>query len=209
MKGANGTKEKDLTLVVARRAKGALESRLGIRVLLTRENDVNVPLENRAALANNNAADLFISLHANASVRKTATGASILYAAFDREAERAAHASLGSERLPAFGGGTREVELVVWDLAQIHHLDRSLELAKVLEGQLRDHIPLAGHPIDRAALRLLESANMPAVLVEMGYLTNDDQEMLMAGTDFQNSFVQAIFDAVLKFRDALVADGSR
>ena len=70
-KGANGVREKDLTLAVARRLRKVLESRLGVRVLLTRDDDRNVPIDERAALANNNKADLFVSLHANASTRET------------------------------------------------------------------------------------------------------------------------------------------
>ena len=209
VKGVEGTTEKDLTLAVARRVKAAIESRLGIRVLLTRDDDRDVPLDGRAAVANHNKADLFISLHANASFRTATSGASILYAAFDRETERAAHASLGFQRLPTFGGGSRDVDLVLWDLAQIRHIDRSAELATILEELFHDRIPLAPHPVDRAPLSVLESANMPAVLVEMGYLTNADQEKQMAGADFQNTFVQSVYDSVLKFRDALGTGGIR
>ena len=205
VKGTAGTKEKDLVLAVARRLKVAIEGRLGIRVLLTREDDRNVGLDGRAALANNNKADLFLSLHANASFRKAATGASILYAAFDREEERAGTATLGSDRLPTFAGTMRDVDLVVWDLAQIRHVARSGEMAKILEEQFRDRVPLSPHPVDRLPLDVLEAANMPAVLVEMGYLTNGEQETQMNGAEFQGTLVQAIFDAVLKFRDTLGA----
>ncbi|MEP7306300.1 MAG: N-acetylmuramoyl-L-alanine amidase [Acidobacteriota bacterium] len=201
VRGAGGTKEKDLVLAVARRIKGTIEARLGIRVLLTREDDRAVALATRAAIANNNKADLFISLHANASFRKAARGASILYAAFDREPEQTTRASLGSERLPAFGGGVRDVDLVFWDLAQIRHITRSSELAALLEEQFHDRIPLSAHPVDRAPLDVLESANMPAVMLEMGYLTNEEQEAQMNGPEFQNTFVQAVFDAVVRFRD--------
>jgi N-acetylmuramoyl-L-alanine amidase len=108
-KGANGSKEKDLTLSVARRVKAVIEARLGIRVLLTREDDRNVALDDRTALANTNKADLFVSIHANASVRKTVSGASIFVAAFDRDAARSAGVA---ERVPAFGGGLRDIEMV-------------------------------------------------------------------------------------------------
>lgn len=203
VKGTGGTKEKDLTLAVARRVKAAIESRLGIRVLLTRDDDHNVSLDGRAAMANNNKADVFISLHANASFRNTATGASILYAAFDEAAGLTGRASLGAAKLPTFGGGLRDIDLVPWDLAQIRHIDRSGELAMILADQFRDHIPLSPHPVDRASLRVLASANMPAVMVEMGYLSNGDQEMKMAGAEFQNALVQAVYDAVVKFRELL------
>jgi N-acetylmuramoyl-L-alanine amidase len=206
VKGAGGTKEKDLALAVARRLKTAIESRLGIRVVLTREDDRNVAIATRAAIANNNKADLFISLHANASFQRAARGASILYAAFDRETEQSARASLGSERLPAFGGGVRDVDLVPWDLAQIRHIARSGEVAALLEERFHDRIPLSAHPVDRAPLDVLESANMPAVMLEMGYLTNAEQETQMTSPEFQNTLVQAVFDAVLQFRDSPGAD---
>ena len=199
--GGGGTKEKDLVLVVARRVKAAIEARLGIRVVLTREDDRTVALASRAAIANNNKADVFISLHANASFQKAASGASVLYAGFDREEERSAHASLGADRLPAFGGGLREVDLVFWDLAQIRHIARSSELAALVQEQFHDRIPLSAHPVDRAPLDVLESANMPAVMLEMGYLTNLEQEAQMNSPAFQETFVQAVFDAMVKFRD--------
>ena len=82
-KGVGGTKEKDVTLALARRIKAAIEARLGIRVLLTRDDDRDLAVDDRTAIANNNKADLFISLHANASLRPSTTGASIYYAAFD------------------------------------------------------------------------------------------------------------------------------
>ncbi len=205
VKGASGTKEKDFVLVVARRIKTAIEGRLGIRVVLTRDDDRNVSMDSRAAIANNNKADLLISLHANASFRRTATGASILYASADRESGQRADASGVSERLPTLGGGLRDLDLVSWDRAQIRHLARSGELAKILEEQMHDRIPLAAHPIDRAPLDVLQAANMPAVLIELGYLTNEQQETQMAGAEFQNAVVHAVFDAVLRFRDTLSA----
>src|SRR5207244_975214 len=108
------------------------------------------------------------------------TGASILYAAFDRQEEEGARTSLAPVRLPAFGGGLRDLDLVFWDLAQLRHLTRSEELARILEAEFHDKIPLSAHPVDRAPLDVLKSVNMPAVLIEMGYLTNADQEARMA-----------------------------
>jgi N-acetylmuramoyl-L-alanine amidase len=203
---AGGLKEKDLVLTVARRLKGIIEARLGIRVLLTRDDDHNVKLDDRTAMANNNKADLFISLHADASMRQTTAGASIVCAAFDETAQTEGEAHT-TERVPTFGGGLRDIELVPWDLAQTRHIDGSLAFATILQDQLRDHVPLAPHPLDRAPLRVLESANMPAVLIEMGFLSNEDQEKLIASDAFQTTFVQAMYDSIIRFRDALAAGG--
>jgi N-acetylmuramoyl-L-alanine amidase len=208
-KGLGGAKEKDITLAVARRLKGAIEGRLGIRVLLTRDDDHHVPVDDRTALANNNKADVFISLHANGSLRTSASGATIFSATFPRDAEQQARASFAPERLPTFGGGLRNIELVPWDLAQYRHIDDSVAFAKIIQEQFRDHVPLSVRPTDQAPLRILESANMPAVLIEMGFLTNEEQEKALAGPEFQSVLVQAIFDSILRFRDRLAAGGTR
>jgi N-acetylmuramoyl-L-alanine amidase len=204
-KGQVGASEKELTLAVARRLKATIEARLGIRVLLTRDTDRNLALNERIAVANNNKADLFISLHANASLRPAATGAAIYVAAFDDHDP--AETALTPERLPVFGGGSRDIELVLWDLAQIRHINQSAELARILEQELRDRGVVDVRPVERAPFRVLESANMPAVLVEMGYLTNDEQARLLTGAEFQTTFVQAVVDSVLRFRGYLGTAG--
>jgi N-acetylmuramoyl-L-alanine amidase len=207
VKGSGGAKEKDLTLSVARRVKAIIEGRLGIRVILTRDDDRNVPIDERTAIANNNKADLFISVHANGSMRPSTSGATIFRAAFDGTAQASALAG-GAERVPTFGGGLRDIELVPWDLAQTRHLDQSTAFAGLLEQQFKGRIPLANHPADMAPLRVLESANMPAVLIEMGYLTNKEQEQLLVSDPFQNAVVQSIYDAVIRFRDSLAGGGT-
>jgi len=199
---ASGTKEKDLTLAIARRIKAAIEARLGMRVLLTRDDDRDLSLEDRTAVANNNKADLFVSLHANASLRPEVTGASIYYAAFESTAVAGAFA--GVERVPTFSGALRDIELVAWDLAQTHHLDRSMAFAAILEERLRERVVLSARPIDRAPLAVLESANMPAVLIEMGFLTNADQEKQLAASEWQNALVQAVTEAIISFRNSIV-----
>jgi N-acetylmuramoyl-L-alanine amidase len=207
-RGADGAVEKELTLAIARRVKGVIEARLGLRVLLTRDDDRNVPVDERTAIANNNKADLFISLHANASLRKATSGATIFTAAFERDAAANATAG-GADRVPTFGGGARDIELVLWDLAQTRHLDRSATFAGLLEQQMRERVPLGEPALDRAALRVLESANMPAVLVEIGYLTNPRQEALIRTDAFQSALAQSIFDAIVRFRDSLSSGGTR
>jgi N-acetylmuramoyl-L-alanine amidase len=201
VKGAGGAKEKDLALAVAKRLKSAVEARLGIRVLLTRDDDRNVPLDDRSALANNNKADLFISLHANASFRKATAGLVIFTASFDGGDGQTEAKPFASERLPAFGGGLREIDLVPWNLAQSGHLQQSATFAKILQQLLQGRVPLAAAPLDRAPLRVLEAANMPAVLVEMGYLSNAEQEALLAKPEFQTTFTQTALEAIVRFRD--------
>jgi N-acetylmuramoyl-L-alanine amidase len=206
-KGAAGTAEKDVTLAIARRLKGTIEARLGLRVLMTRDDDRSVPVTDRTAMANNSKADLFVSLHANASFRDAVSGATIYVAAFD-PAEVAAN-RVAAERLPALGGGLRDIELVPWNLAQIRHKDQSDTFASLVVDALKDHVPLAAKPIDHAPLRVLESANMPAVLLEVGYLSNVAQEKQIASVEFQSAIVQGLVDAIVRYRDVLApAEGA-
>ena len=200
-KGPAGTLEKDLTLSVARRLKALLETRLGVRVIMTRDDDQAITIENRSALANNNKADLLISLHANASFRTEVAGATTYVAAFN-EADLA-NEGLAPDRLPVFGGGLRAIDVVPWNLAQIPHRDRSEQLAQMVAASLSGQVPVAARPVEHAPLRVLESANMPAVLLEMGYLTNPGQEKALAGADMQTSLAQAVFDAIVRFRDSI------
>ena len=202
-RGEGGAVEKDLTLAVARRVKAAIEARLGIRVLLTREDDRSIPLNERIALANNNKADVFISLHANASLVPTASGATIYIAGFEDQSQT--RTTLNPERLPVFGGGSRDIELVLWDFAQIRHIDQSQELSRIIEESLRERGAIDVRPIERAPFRVLESANMPAVLIEMGFLNNPAQAKVLSGANFQTAFAQAVLDAVIRFRGHLAA----
>jgi N-acetylmuramoyl-L-alanine amidase len=199
-KGVNGTLEKNVSLAVARRLKATLEGRLGVRVVMTRDDDRMVPIESRTALANNNKADLFVSLHANASFRPEVSGATVYVASFS-DAELA-RGRLGSERLPVFGGGSRSVDVVPWNLAQIPHRSDSEQFAQMVVSTLGERVPVSARPVEHAPLRLLESANMPAVLLEIGYLTNTEQERALAGAELQNAVTQALFDAVARFRQS-------
>jgi N-acetylmuramoyl-L-alanine amidase len=208
-KGAQGTLEKNVTLSLARRLKGSIEARLGVRVLLTRDGDQNVGPDQRAALANNNKADLFISLHASASVRPTVAGAQVFYltlAGFGTDAN--AESRGNPEALPVVGGGSREIEIIPWEMAQGRYLRQSAAFAGAIEGALREHVPMSARALQQAPLRVLVGVNMPAVLVELGFLTNAEQERLLAGDTFQNTLVQALTEGIVRYRAAAPAAGT-
>lgn len=206
-KGVSGTLEKTLALSVARRVKTSLEARFGVRVVMTRDDDRAVPIESRTALANNNKADLFLSLHANASFRPEAKGATA-YVATLKDVDLG-NQRVGSERMSVFGGGLRTVDIVPWSFAQIPHRAKSEEFAQTIVSALTDRVPVAPRPLEHAPLRVLESANMPAVLLEIGYLTNAREEASLAGNDLQNALAQAIVDAVGRFRESQLASTSQ
>jgi N-acetylmuramoyl-L-alanine amidase len=199
-KGSKGALEKAIALSVARRLKSSLEGRLGARVLLTREDDRSVGLDERAALANNNKADLFLSLHANASLRRAASGAEVFYLSLDRADEEARKvAESEGVAMPVFGGGTREIDVILWEMAQARHIEESAGLARAIEVQLRTSVPMSPRAIQQAPFRVLVGANMPAVLVELGYLTNVTQEGQLSNPDFQARVVASLTEAIRRF----------
>ena len=205
-KGAQGTLEKHVTLSVARKLKAAIEARLGVRVLLTRDGDHVVASDQRAALANNNKADLFISLHANASVRSAVAGAEVFYLNLEGYGEQGQRASQSaSEALPVVGGGSREIEITPWEMAQARHIEQSAVFARAVEGALRERVAMSARAVQQAPFRVLVGANMPAVLVEMGFLTNAQQETQLAGEQHQNTLVQALVEAVVRYRGGAAA----
>lgn len=200
-KGAQGAVEKTVTLSVARRLKSALEARLGVRVLLTRENDQAVAPDQRAALANNNKADLFISLHANASLRPAVAGAEVFYLSLEGYGERAQRLSqAAADALPVLGGGSREIEITPWEIAQVRHIEQSARFARAIELALRERVPMSPRALQQAPFRVLVGANMPAVLVELGFLTNPQQEHQLTSDEHQNALVQALVEGISRYR---------
>jgi N-acetylmuramoyl-L-alanine amidase len=197
---SGATEEKQLTLDVARRLRQRLETRLGLRVILTREEDRAVGLDERAATANNSKADLFLSVHANAALAPDMAGAEIFHLRLDREGESARLAAADAVALPVLGGGRRTIEIVRWDLAQAAHVESSTMLAMMLEEELRRRVPMSPRPVQQAQMRVLTGANMPAALVEIAYLTNPDQAAQAAGEEFRNAVAESLYDAILRFR---------
>jgi N-acetylmuramoyl-L-alanine amidase len=201
VRGATGVLEKDITLSVARRLRALLESRLGVRVLLTRDADQAVTLDERAALANNAMADLFISLHANASLRREPSGAQIYYLSADLSGDDVRRAAAGRQTLPTAGGGSRTIEMIPWELAQLRYLSESALLAEALEERFRGLVRLNPRAIQQAPLRVLAGVNMPAVLVEIGFLTNPDEEQQLVSEIYQGTLTQALLEGVIRFRE--------
>jgi N-acetylmuramoyl-L-alanine amidase len=209
-RGAGGVLEKDLVLDVARRLRAVLDTRLGVRVLLTRDDDRVVPHDERASIANNNKADLFISLHANSSPNRSARGAEVFYLSLDGLGAEARKMMESPEArpVPVLGGGSRDIDLILWDMAQARHLAESAAFAVLVEEELRRRVDMSPNPVQQAPFRVLVAANMPAVLVEMGFLSNPEQETQLTSDEFKNRVVQSLFDAVVRYRGRLEAQAA-
>jgi N-acetylmuramoyl-L-alanine amidase len=209
VRGTEGLEEKQLTLDVARRVRQRLETRLGLRVVLTRDEDRSAGLDERAATANNSKADLFLSLHANAALAPALSGAEVFHVRLDGEGESVRDAAAEALTLPVLGGGRRTIDVVRWDLAQAPHVEASAVLASMLEEELRRRVPMSPRPVQQAPMRVLAGANMPAALVEFAYLTNPEQAAAAGKDDFKNSVAESLYDAIVRFRTYVEGQGAQ
>ena len=196
--GPGGVEEKQLTLSVAQRVK-ALGADRGLRVLLTREDDRQISLMQRAAFANGAGASLFISLHANASPSPLTIGAEVgSFGPSDQPVPVPATEDR-SLLVPLTGGGTRRVALVSWEQAQARHADVASGLAQEIGERLERVAPLGPRSVYQSPLRPLTAVNLPAVLVDIGYLSNREEEKLAAADPRQAALGLALVEAVLAF----------
>ena len=194
VKSSAGT-EKDLTLALARRLKAALQSRLGSTVLLTRDSDVELDSEARSAVANNNQANLFISLHVGFSANK-ADATSSIFIMKDGFGDTESQIS-GKDQL-----------FLPWYLGYKLQRQRSMAAATILQQELSKVLPGGKFPIRTAPLAVLGSAAMPSLLFEIGNLNNTVNAQTLLDNEFQTRLVNAIVDAVQRFSTAPPATGN-
>ncbi|MDD8030883.1 MAG: N-acetylmuramoyl-L-alanine amidase [Acidobacteriota bacterium] len=203
-KGIYGTLEKDITLNISKKLKETIERGLKYRVVMTRDADVVVPLERRAAIANNNKADLFISIHINGSRRVNARGSETFFLnlnATDEEARRLAYFENNSEEL---GGQVPEsdfddLKLILWDMAQSAYLKQSSQLAEFVQLELNELLRTQNRGIKQAPFKVLTGVACPAILVEVAFITNPEEEKILSSEDFQARVAEAIYRALNRF----------
>jgi N-acetylmuramoyl-L-alanine amidase len=188
--------EKDLTLTLARKLRSALQSRLGATVLLTRDSDATLDNEARSAVANNNQANLFISLHVGYSPNKNETGSSVFMMKED----------FGDGSAPAAGG--RDQLFLPWYLGYRTRRAASGAAASTLEQELNKGIPTWKFTVRTAPLAVLSSATMPSLILEVGNLNNAMSAQTLTDTVFQTKLVNTIVDAVQRFSESPQASGN-
>jgi N-acetylmuramoyl-L-alanine amidase len=200
-KGPGGTLEKDVTLAIGRKLRSMIVNNLGLQVFLTREGDDEVALDQRTAIANNYKADLFISIHANASRAHGAKGSEVYflsYQASDDEGRRMAQVE--GEAIPRSAAAPgSDLALILWDMAQAEHLEESSTLASRVQEELAVVTGSQGRGVKQAPFRVLVGAAMPAVLVEVSFISNPDEEKLLTSDAFQTKVASAVLRGVARF----------
>jgi N-acetylmuramoyl-L-alanine amidase len=199
--GRGGTAEKDITLQVALQLRDLLTKKLGRRVLLTRDKDIFIELEDRARYANTINADLFISVHVNSHPQRATRGVEIYHfgEASDRRALEVAARENGTP-INETGVGW---QYLVADLLTTKKVQESLELAwtakQAMLAHLDDHYDVMDHGVKTAPFYVLRYTAMPSILAEIAFISNPTEERLMQSDLFLTRMAEAIFEGVKAF----------
>src|SRR5437660_4737334 len=207
--GPTGLMEKDLVLDVTRRVAKLVEARLGLKVLLTRDSDNFVTLRDRTSFANRQHADLFVSIHANAHREAAADGVETYFLsseATDSAARQVAALENSAAQLEQpTGRGAGQVDIVkaiLWDLAQSEFQVESSRLAEVVHDSMTQTLRISSRGVKQAGFYVLGGAAMPAVLLEIGFVTNPREERKLKDMKYRDEIARAIFSGLAEYKRA-------
>ena len=204
--GPTGVQEKEVVLDVTRRVARMVEDGgLGIKVALSRSGDVFVPLRDRTNFANKQRADLFVSIHANAHPRAVSEGVETYFLsseASDTEARQIAAIENGAVQLetPASRQKNDAVKSILWDLAQSEFQQESSFLAETVLDSMTKSLRLVNRGVKQAGFYVLGGAAMPAILIEIGFLTNPKEEKKLSTPEYREAAAKAIYAGLSEYK---------
>jgi len=208
-RGAGGLMEKEVVLDIALRLKKLIEQKDGMKVVLTRNSDYFVSLEERTMIANSAKegapADLFISIHTNSHKSPKIGGFEAYYIsdAVDPGAEATAALENAVVAFEKQGKGPAPDSLVpiLWDLQFMEFISQSSELAFIAQEQLANRLNTRNRGVRQARFIVLSGVAMPSVLIEVGFISNRVEEAKMKTPDFKERCAEAVSAAVLNFKE--------
>ena len=200
-----GSSEARLVLDVALRLERLLKKEPGLEVVLTRRTDVFIPLEQRTAIANREGADLFLSIHANASRDKTARGVETYFLSFASNPEAEAVAARENS---TSASAMHNLPSIVRAIALNNKLDESRDLASMVQQSLAARLSktnptLRSRGVKKAPFVVLIGAGMPSVLAEIGFITNPQEAALVKTPAYRQRIAESLHAAVMQYRRAL------
>ena len=203
--GPNGLEEKDLVLEVGRRLGKLLETRLGAEVVYTRKDDTFIPLETRTAIANQQRADLFISIHANSSHDSEARGVETYYLNFTSSPdalEVAARENAVSEK------SIYELQDLVKKIALKEKIEESREFAGDVQESLHSGLAakspaIRNRGVKKAPFIVLIGANMPSILAEISFVSNPADEHRLETSEYRQRIAESLYRGIAKYADGL------
>ncbi len=202
--GPRGTKEKDITLSIAKKLAKKIRRQLKIRTILTRTHDSFVPLAKRTEIANSQNADIFISIHANASLNPASRGFEVYFLSGETSDKEAQAVANMENSVLAMENHTREmnrVSKILWSLIMNQFMNESSELCCFIDKCVINKTGLINRGVKQAGFYVMRGARMPAVLVESAFLSNKKEEKLLNKNSFQEKITDAICDAVKEYKE--------
>ena len=200
--GASGIKEKTVVLDIARRLARALEKQ-GIEVIMTRESDEFISLQERTEIASRVRADLFVSIHANASRSRSAKGVEVFYLRDLSQAEKDGPQLRGNQQTilqdMKVRSGDRDVEEIVFDMMYSYKQTESRELAEYVMNSTPDRIRARNRGIKQAGFFVLKNTLTPAILVEVGFLTNPQEEKLLNNGWYRQKIAETLAETIIRY----------
>ncbi len=200
-RGQRGTEEKDITLKVALKLRDLLSRQQGVRVLMTRERDEFIELEDRAKFANGQGADLFVSIHVNSHPQRSVKGIEI-YHFGEAKDQRALEVAARENGTPLSSTGVGW-EYLVADLLTAKKIEESLELAwtakESMVASLNGHYDLQDHGVKTAPFYVLRFTSMPSILAEIAFISNPNEEDLLRNTRFTTRVAEALMEGIKSF----------
>ncbi len=202
--GPMGTKEKDVTLGVAKKLAEIINQQPRMHAVLTRDGDYYVRLRDRLKLARKGKADLFIALHADSYFNNQANGASIYTLSQHGATTEAArwlaqrdnYSELGGVDLSELADKSYLLRSVLIDLAQTATITDSLHMGGLMLNSLRQMTELHYSHVEQAPFMVLKSPDIPSVLVEMGFISNQNEEFHLRDKKYQSNLARALFNGV-------------
>ncbi|MFN3966513.1 MAG: N-acetylmuramoyl-L-alanine amidase [Endomicrobiia bacterium] len=201
--GPNGTKEKDINLAISKKLASLLEEK-GYTVYLTRDSDIFVPLVDRTNFANEKNADIFISIHCNASIKKDTKGFEIYFLSENAtDASAIATAALENSVIKLEGPPTKKrekLQKLLWSMVVNEYINESSELCGFITQDITKRIKeIENRGIKQAGFYVLRGAQMPAILVECGFITHKEEEVKLRSKRFQEKIVDSIYSGITQY----------
>jgi len=203
--GYRRLQESDVTLAIAKKLKNQLDQIPGVSAVLTRAGDYFIPLRKRIDLARKYQADLFVSIHCNASRNRDATGTEVYFLSLTGATDEAARSVAEKENSADLVGGITpesgdDLLSILFDLRQNDTIRRSSELAEILMDSVGEDTRLSTRGVKQAGFTVLKAPEIPSVLVETAFITNPREASIMKDTQFQTKFAGLLAEGIQNYK---------
>lgn len=208
--GRAGLTEKDVVLDIGLRLRSLIQERLGRKVIMTREDDTFIPLDDRTLIANSKNADLFVSIHVNSHPQRTTRGVEIYH--LGQSSDRHAMAVAARENnvsIQSLDNLDRTVKQILFDLGRDYNMDQSQNLAFFTRRSFQTTLEnrydytVVDHGVKRAPFYVLLNSNMPSILAEVSFISNPMEEKLLRQSQYRQAIAESLFQGIRSYLNAI------